>query len=259
MNIIETITQRRHIMIATLLAVLVLSVVVGAVLSKSESVEVSETLEQTTPIVVTGTICIDAGHGGSDTGAISLDDTTLEKDDTLELALSVQRHLEALNLSVVMTRTDDSTVDLNERCKIANTTNADLFVSLHRNSSTDEDANGVEVWIHSSQPPIDTALANNILNGLASVGIQSNRGVSVGYRGDDSEDYRINRLTTMPSCLVETGFISNATDMELYSTHLDDYAQAIAEAIYKTLEDIQLGLVDTSRGKSGQNWNGFQN
>jgi N-acetylmuramoyl-L-alanine amidase len=256
MNIIETITQRRNIVVATLLAVLVLTAIVGALLSQSENVEVSETLEQTAPIEVTGTICIDAGHGGSDTGAIS-DSGLLEKDDNLELALKVQQCLETLNLDVVMTRSDDSSVELNERCRIANTAKADLFVSLHRNSSTDEDANGVEVWIHSSQPPIDTALADSIISELASVGIQSNRGVSTGYRGDDSDDYRVNRLTTMPSCLVETGFISNSTDRELYSTHLDDYAQAIANAIYSTLEGIQLGLVDTSRGKAGQNWKAY--
>lgn len=256
-NIREIITQRRSIVVASLLAVLLLSTAVGVVLSKSSNVEVSPTVEQTTPIEVTGTICLDAGHGGSDTGAISPDGTTIEKDDNLELALKVQEYLESMNLSVVMTRSDDSTVELNERCRVANTAKANLFVSLHRNSSTDEDANGVEVWIHSSQPPIDTALANSILNGLESVGVQGSRGIGIGYRGDDSEDYRINRLTTMPSCLVETGFISNSVDRELYSAYLDDYAQAIAQAIYSTLESIQLGLVDTSRGKAGQNWNGF--
>ena len=57
----------------------------------------------------------------------------------------------------------------------------------------------------------------------------------------------------MPSCLVETGFISNAQDRELYSTHLDDYGKAIADGIYFTLEGIQDGSIDTSKSKSGQN------
>jgi N-acetylmuramoyl-L-alanine amidase len=230
---------------------------IGVVLlNRSQTEDTSEAMVQPT-IGVSGTICIDAGHGGSDTGAISPDGSTNEKDDNLALALKVQEKLQAMNLTVVMTRTDDSTIELNERCKIANTENVDLFVSLHRNSSESTSANGVEVWIHNSQPPIDTALAYNILNALQGVGIQSNRGVELGYRGDSSENYRVNKLTTMPSCLVETGFLSNDVDRELYSTHMDDYANAIANAIYQTLEDVANGLVDTSRGKAGQNWNGF--
>ncbi len=206
-----------------------------------------------TPIEVTGTVCIDAGHGGSDTGAISQDGSLYEKDDNLKLALKVKEYLESMNLNVIMTRTDDTYIDLNERCKIANTNNVDLFVSLHRNSAENTSASGVEVWVHNSQPTVDIALADNIIQALESVGIQENRGVEFGYRGDSNENYRINKLTTMPSCLVETGFISNAQDRELYSTHLDDYGKAIADGIYFTLEGIQDGSIDTSKSKSGQN------
>ena len=85
-----------------------------------------------TPTEVVGTVCIDAGHGGSDTGAISPDGSLYEKDDNLKLALKVKEYLESMNLNVVMTRTDDTYVVLNERCKIANTNNVDLFVSLHK-------------------------------------------------------------------------------------------------------------------------------
>ena len=130
-----------------------------------------------TPIEVTGTVCIDAGHGGSDTGAISQDGSLYEKDDNLKLALKVKEYLESMNLNVIMTRTDDTYIDLNERCKIANTNNVDLFVSLHRNSAENTSASGVEVWVHNSQPTVDIALADNIIQALESVGIQENRGV----------------------------------------------------------------------------------
>lgn len=248
--------KRKDVVTIVALAVVLLLSIGVVVLNRSHTDDTSEAVVQPT-IGVSGTVCIDAGHGGSDTGAISADGSTNEKDDNLALALKVKDKLESLNLTVVMTRTDDSSIGLNERCKVANDANADLFVSLHRNSSESTSANGVEVWIHNSQPPIDTALAYNILEALQGVGVQSNRGVELGYRGDSTENYRVNKLTTMPSCLVETGFLSNDVDRELYSTHLDDYANAIANAIYQTLEDISNGLVDTSRGKAGQNWNGF--
>lgn len=239
------------VVIGALILIIILSILL--IMVKFNTDKTSDVIIQV-PIEVTGTICIDAGHGGSDVGAISTDGTIYEKDDNLKLALKVKEYLEDMNLSVIMTREDDSTIELNERCKIANTNNADIFVSLHRNSAEDTSASGVEVWVHNSKPTVDIALANNIISALESVGIQENRGVEFGYRGDSNENYRINRLTTMPSCLVETGFISNATDRELYATHLDDYAKAIADAIYSTLEGIADGSIDTSKGKAGQNW-----
>lgn len=242
--------RKTIVIIIVLFLILIFSIVLMLLKSRNKT---SDVIVQT-PIEIVGTVCLDAGHGGSDTGAISPDGSITEKDDNLKLALKVKNYLENMNLSVIMTRTDDTTIELNERCKIANTNDVDLFISLHRNSSENTSANGVEIWVHNSEPPIDTDLANNILNALESVGIQENRGIQFGYRGDSNENYRVNKLTTMPSCLVETGFISNDIDRNLYSTYLDDYAKAIAEGIYQTLENITTGSVDTSRGKAGQNW-----
>lgn len=251
-SIKETILKHKNITIIIMLAIILMLTTLLIIVRIKENDNTSDVVANT-PIEVVGTICIDAGHGGSDTGAISPDGSIYEKDDNLKLALKVKEYLEEMNLSVIMTRTDDTTIDLNERCKIANTNNVDLFVSLHRNSAEDTSANGVEVWVHNSQPTVDIALANNIIFALESVGIQENRGVEFGYRGDSNENYRVNKLTTMPSCLVETGFISNNIDRELYSTHLDDYAKAISDAIYQTLEGIADGSIDTSKGKAGQN------
>lgn len=251
-NIKDCILKHKEVSIFILLGLVILLAIVLIITKTTSKDDTSDVIVQA-PITVEGTICIDAGHGGSDTGAISPDGLIYEKDDNLKLALKVKEYLEEMNLKVVMTRTDDSTVDLNERCRIANTEDADLFVSLHRNSAESTSASGVEIWVHNSQPSADVALANNILNALESVGIQENRGVEFGYRGDSSENYRVNKLTTMPSCLVETGFISNEKDRELYSIHLDDYAKAIADAIYQTLEGIADGSIDTSIGKAGQN------
>lgn len=238
------------ILIVTILVMIVSIVVLN---SKEES---SQTVAET-PVDVVGTICIDAGHGGSDTGAVATDGITYEKDDNLKLALKVKEYLENMGFTVIMTREDDTYVDLNDRCKIANTSDADLFISLHRNSSESLNARGAEVWVHSSKPPIDIALAENILDNLMGIPNQKSRGIEYGYRGDSSDDYRVNKLTTMPSCLIETGFISNVDDMNLFNQNLDEFAMAISMGVYETLEDIAKGKVDTSRGKAGQNWDGF--
>ncbi|MGN1411983.1 MAG: N-acetylmuramoyl-L-alanine amidase [Oscillospiraceae bacterium] len=234
---------------------MIILVVVVIVIVKSHNDATSKAIVDN-PINVSGTVCIDAGHGGSDTGAISTDGTMYEKDDNLKLALKVREYLENMGIDVVMTRDDDTNIDLNERCKIANSydTKIDLFISLHRNSAENTSARGVEIWIHNSKPPVDIALAENILNYLMSIENQESRGIEYGYRGDSSENYRVNKLTTMPSCLVETGFISNTEDVKIFNEHLDDFAMSISLGIYQTLEDIAKGSVDTSRGKAGQNW-----
>ena len=92
-------------------------------------------------------VCIDAGHGGTDVGATN--ENRYEKNDTLKVAKLVREYLEQENVKVIMTRTDDTTCTLQERCKIANKKKADLFVSLHRNSA--DTGNGIETWINSKQ------------------------------------------------------------------------------------------------------------
>jgi N-acetylmuramoyl-L-alanine amidase len=175
-------------------------------------------------------ICLDAGHGGSYTGAVY--NGRMEKDDTLKIALEVQRVLEQQGQKVLMTRSGDDDVGLEERTDLANDHDALVFVSLHRNSG---DGNGTEIWVEHTAPEPDTTLANNILNRLEQAGIQSNRGVKFGYRDNNSnEDYSVNRESNMPSCLVELGFMENETDNELFDSHLKAYGKAIAIGIMET-------------------------
>lgn len=246
---------RNGIITLAILIVTILIILVAIIVSNLNVEKTSDASIHKATLDISGTVCIDAGHGGSDSGAISTDGTISEKDDNLTLALKVQEYLENMGITVIMTRIDDTYLDLNERCRIANTDDVDLFVSLHRNSAEDTSARGVEVWVHSSAPPVDVRLAENVLDNLMQIPNQQNRGIEYGYRGDSTEDYRINRLTTMPSCLVETGFISNIDDVNLFQSNFDDFAMAITMGIYQTLEDITTESVDTSRGKAGQNWN----
>jgi N-acetylmuramoyl-L-alanine amidase len=177
-------------------------------------------------------VVIDAGHGGKDAGATS--GNRKEKDDNLNLALKVAECLEAKGIDCAVTRTLDVYLSLESRCRFANIRSADLFVSLHRNSVSNE-ANGVEIWIGSENSSDERELAQSILDALEKVGISENRGVKSGYAGEGN-DYYVNKNTDMTSCLVELGFISSDLDNELYDEKLNEYAQAIADAIEKQLK-----------------------
>lgn len=180
-------------------------------------------------------VCIDAGHGGKDAGSVSSNGKRYEKEDNLRIALRVKEKLEAQGISVILTREDDTFVSLGNRCKIANWRGADLFVSLHRNSS--EKGNGVEIWVSEESDEISEKLALDILTNLEKVGIQQNRGVKSGTSENNGSDYFVNRNTKMPSCLIELGFISNAKDNELLDENLEEYAEAIAKGILQNLKE----------------------
>lgn len=180
-------------------------------------------------------VCIDAGHGAHDSGAVY--GTRAEKDDNLRLALSVREKLEAKNIKVYMTREDDTFLSLDERCRVANKKKCTLFVALHRNSA--ESGNGVEMWIQSTPTDTDWALAENMLNALSEAGISKARGVKTGYAKNADGNYYVNAHTDMPSCLAEIGFVTSERDNELFDKNLDAYAAAIADGIVKTLEKAQ--------------------
>lgn len=186
-------------------------------------------------------VCIDPGHGDTDGGTANADNTRLEKDDNLRIALLVRKYLEEYGATVVMTRSDDTFVELEERCTIANDAKADMYVLLHRNSY-DGDIRGVEIWVHNKEPKEDTVLAQNIMSRLSEAGISENRGVQYGYVGIPGDNYYVNADTKMPSCLVELGFITDETDNRLFDKNIDAYAKAVAEGIIQSAKD--LGVID---------------
>ncbi len=173
-------------------------------------------------------ICLDAGHGGSDTGAIN--DGRYEKDDNLRLTLAVGEILEENGIDVIYTRKKDEFVSLEDRAAFANKKKATYFVSIHRNSA-DADVSGVEAWINNSAAYFEEKLAKNILDEIENVGYGKNRGVKRGYQGNSSANYLVNSATEMPSCLLEMGFITTEKDNALFDEKLEEYAQAIALGI----------------------------
>lgn len=180
------------------------------------------------------TVCIDPGHGGEETGAVSKDGTRQEKDDNLRLSLKIKDELEKKDVKVIMTREKDNTVSLKERCVIANNNNADLFVSVHRNSS--DDGTGMEVWIKDYPSDEEIKFADDILSALVSASALTERGVKRGYRNKSGNNYYVNGNTKMPSCLIEVGFITNETDNGNFDKNLNSYASAVADAVYANLK-----------------------
>ncbi|MBR6618721.1 MAG: N-acetylmuramoyl-L-alanine amidase [Clostridia bacterium] len=178
-------------------------------------------------------ICLDAGHGGSDVGAEY--NGRYEKDDNLKLTLAVGEILEENGVKVIYTRTEDETVELEERAEFANKKKATYFVSIHRNSAA-ANVSGVEIWIENTATLYEERLAKDILDEIDAAGFGKNRGVKRGYQGDSSANYLVNSATEMPSCLVEMGFITTPADNKLFDEKLDEYAKAIAEGIMKNLE-----------------------
>lgn len=178
-------------------------------------------------------VCLDAGHGGSDSGATSTDGKRLEKDDNLTLTLKVKDELEKMGVKVVLTRDDDSTVSLKDRCRTANKKHCDLFVAIHRNSSAK--GTGIEAWISRIEKNGEKQTAKKMVASLCEVTGLENRGVKRGYRDLSANNYYVNSNTNMPSILLEVGFITNETDNKAFDEKLDENALAIAKVIYDSL------------------------
>ena len=142
------------------------------------------------------TIMLDAGHGGYDSGAVYGD--RYEKNDTLSLVLAVGTILENNGVDVLYTRTTDVYQSPNEKAGIANRSDADYFISIHRNSSPDPNTySGVETLVYRDSG-IPAVFAQNINNELARIGF-ANLGT------EERPNLAVLRGTRMPAALVEVG------------------------------------------------------
>jgi len=175
------------------------------------------------------TVVIDAGHGGSDLGAVSPHGLP-EKDANLRLAKAVARKLESRGFRVVMTRTDDVAVALYDRPKVAKAANADAFVSIHHNApgyGTDPSRcryQAVYAW-----NGIGEALAKRIAARMsAAVPELPSKGVL-------HANFAVTRNTEIPSCLIEADFVTHP-DGELLT-----WGAVRRDAV---AESIALGLLD---------------
>lgn len=186
------------------------------------------------------TIVIDAGHGGSDPGAVY--NGRQEKDDTLRLALAVGKILEENGQNVIYTRTTDVYQTPFQKATIANEAGADFFVSIHRNSSpVPGQYSGVETLVY-ERGGIKEEMAENINRELESVGFK-NLGVQ------ERPGLVVLRRTKMPAVLVEAGFINSGEDNRIFDESFDEMAQAIADGILQTIYAQEVEAYEKSREK----------
>lgn len=168
-----------------------------------------------------GTVLVlDAGHGGSDPGAQR--GFVKEKELTLAIAQKTRAKLAASGIKVIMTRSDDTFVTLQDRVTITNTTKPDMFLSVHINSlESTNDIHGIETYY---QTDMSRALAQSIHESLVSELDAPNRNIR------KAKFYVVNRAE-VPAVLAEVGFISNKGERDKLVS--EDYQEKIAGALTK--------------------------
>ncbi len=180
-------------------------------------------------------VVIDAGHGGSDSGAVG--NNTLEKDLTLDISKYMYEKFKSLGVPVAMTRTTDVTLSPSERVnKILNAFGNSrdvLVISNHINSSARSGAEGAEV-IYALRN--DKTLAQNILDALGAAGQKTRSAFQKRLSNNSSLDYYfIHRQTGVTEPLIiEYGFINNPTDLARLKNNYKKYVDAVVNAIIKT-------------------------
>ncbi|MGN0967636.1 MAG: N-acetylmuramoyl-L-alanine amidase [Oscillospiraceae bacterium] len=177
------------------------------------------------------TVVLDAGHGGSQTGAVY--SGVNEKDINLAVAQKVEAILLRHGYNVVMTRTADSTVGLYDRADIANAVKADVFVSIHSNAAVNSpNYTGIYTYYHPSSRR-GARLAQAIQEPICWITGAVDRGIK-------DADFVVLRETDMCAVLVEMGFMTNSGELQRLITpsYQDKLAAGIAEGIVAYLNGI---------------------
>jgi N-acetylmuramoyl-L-alanine amidase len=172
-------------------------------------------------------IVVDPGHGGRDPGAIGLGGLQ-EKDVILPISSRIAEILQQKGIQAVLTRNSDYFVELPARVNMAEKVNADVFVSIHANSAGAgrPDVSGLETYYYDSGMGLARIVHNSIL-----------RSVNVKDRGVRKARFYVLRKSSMPSILVETGFLTGREDAAKLGNRLyqNQMAEAIANGIVEYL------------------------
>ncbi|MFL6538864.1 MAG: N-acetylmuramoyl-L-alanine amidase [Chthoniobacterales bacterium] len=171
------------------------------------------------------TVVVDAGHGGKDNGAFRRYGPP-EKQAALDVATRLGRKLRESQFRVVMTRTSDVFIPLDERAAIGRAQKNSIFVAIHFNDTSRRGIHGFEVYYHSA---VAYPLAQRVMDRLLTIRGAVNRGVH-------HANFRVLRKAIYPSVLVECGFLSNRTEGSEAgsSAYREQLADKIAEAIVDT-------------------------
>lgn len=212
-------------------------------------------------------IMVDAGHGGKDPGAMGLGGA-VEKDIVLDIARRLKTGLEKMGFQVLMTRDSDQFISLAKRTEITSLSNADLFVSIHANSTKSRKIKGLEVYYSRPLDPasdlsqhyanersflerLDISGERSIVQRIVSDMLTERKlqesvnfadhligktaqDVSAFNRGSRKSGFFVVKNTLIPAVLFEVGYVSNAVEAKLLQT--EDYRQKIADAIAESIK-----------------------
>ena|GEM_PF-229173 len=178
-------------------------------------------------------IVVDAGHGGRDPGMVS--NKVEEKDINLSIAQKLQVFLEQGGATVIITRLDDKDLSKNKsgdmyvRRSIANSSSADIFVSIHQNSFNSPNVKGAQVF-YFNESDNSQKLADFVQTRLVEFADPSNK-----FKAKANSNYYVLKQTEMPAVLVECGFLTNYNERQKLTS--ETYQEKLAWGIY-------LGIVD---------------
>ena len=161
-----------------------------------------------------------APNGNPDPGAVNGETGLRECDVALAVGESAESYLNAAGVETELLQSDS----LYDICEAANSSDADIFVSIHCNAAEAEEANGTETWACAGSyrgSMLASCIQNQIVQSLSTV----DRGVK------ERPGLAVLRETDMPAVLVETAFITNEEDVQLLMNQKDGFARAIARGV----------------------------
>ena len=180
-------------------------------------------------------LVMDAGHGGVDSGANGK--LYREKNMTLAIVLQAKKYFDRdSRFKVLYTRTADTYPSLDDRCKLANKNNADLFICVHINSAG-KTSTGTETLYSRSR--VNATRKNGITSLQLATAMQKAVVRTTGFTNRglvDRPNLRVLKKTNMPACLIEYGFISNPTEEKIMHAALSRYGRELYEGIETYLE-----------------------
>lgn len=184
-------------------------------------------IQQNNGVLKGKVIVVDPGHGGSNPGAVA--NNTRESDNNLAVSLKLRDKLVQAGAKVIMTRDTDRTVapegsslgaELEARINLAQTNHADIFISVHSNENPDTNVAGAMTFYPNGK---SSALASEVENALVTETKAVNKGTS-------GATFYVLRNNSVPSTLVEMGFVSNGEEATLLNS--DSYRTKIAQGIF---------------------------
>lgn len=180
------------------------------------------------------TILVDPGHGGNDKGTMNKSKTVFEKDLTLQIAKRVANKLSQQNdVQVIISRTDDKYISLEDRAILANEQKVDALISIHLNAEGGgNSASGVETYYRKGAIDDSKELASTVQKTINSY-------VDIRDRGIKEDIYQVLRDSNMPAILVECGFLTNPEETKhlIDAKYQDTLADGITQGILTYLDE----------------------